>query len=458
MKKMDQCVCNTTWNQTSTCKSICDGRLLTKVTLGFLHTVYVGILLVGLSGNLLTCMVIKFRKSMRRSIHLYAFNLAICDLLILLFYVPTQMVYVENQLNWTLGIAICKVNNVILPVCLTSTSTTLLAITVDRARGLLQPFKWRSDSQRYAKVSIPVIWVFSFIVNIPLLVYPTVILESFDVLTLKICYEIWPDPAIGLYYWIGNFIVNFAVPLLIIFVIHLIMVYTIGKDKNFHHRSHNRKMIKLTVGVVLTFSICTGSQHVYFFATTLKPNIFSDLQQMSLVYCISNLVVSVQAAVNPIMYGTLRQDFNKAFKGILLKCMKYLKISKKSCLEQDGEAFKTTANLKNGKLLHDDFEYQFIDNHSKEQLVNTLLSNIKDPEFYDFSCEQLRGVKKISSDDERSSEYDNKVGDGNHASDDSIYENLIGNVEETPSYLLTLDQDSEFRLSVFLRNSRETDL
>ena len=138
--------------------------------------------------------------------------------------------------------------------------------------------------------------------------------------------------------------------------------------------------------------------------------------------------------------------------------MKYLKKSKKSCLEEDDGAFKATINLKNSKLLHDDFEYQFIDNHWKEQLVNTLLSNIKDPEFYDFSCEQLRGAKKISFDDERSSEYDNNVGDDNHASDESIYENLIGNVEETPSCFLTLDQDSEFRLSVFLRNSRETHL
>ena len=99
--------------------------------IGF-HTAYTILLLVGILGNILTCYVIVQRKNMRRAIHLYTFNLAVADLLILLVYVPNQMLIMEEQFKWHLGRAICKINYAILPVALHASVGTLLAITIDR--------------------------------------------------------------------------------------------------------------------------------------------------------------------------------------------------------------------------------------------------------------------------------------------------------------------------------------
>ena len=96
------------------------------------HTAYTILLLVGILGNILTCYVIVQRKNMRRAIHLYTFNLAVADLLILFVYVPNQMLIMEEQFKWHLGRAICKINYAILPVALHASVGTLLAITIDR--------------------------------------------------------------------------------------------------------------------------------------------------------------------------------------------------------------------------------------------------------------------------------------------------------------------------------------
>ena len=70
-------------------------------TLVAFHCAYAILLVVGLLGNALTCYVIVQRRStMRRAIHLYTFNLAVADLLILFVYVPNQMFIIEEQLRF----------------------------------------------------------------------------------------------------------------------------------------------------------------------------------------------------------------------------------------------------------------------------------------------------------------------------------------------------------------------
>merc|ERR1712048_54516 len=105
---------------------------------------------------------------MRRSIHMYTFNLALSDILILFFFVPTQMVYVREQLHWTMGLEMCRIVNFVIPVALASTAFTLLAISFDRCRGLTQPFKYRSDSKKTAKVVLPLIWLLALSLSTPL--------------------------------------------------------------------------------------------------------------------------------------------------------------------------------------------------------------------------------------------------------------------------------------------------
>lgn len=289
-------------------------EILTESTVIIFYVLYILVFLFGISGNLVTLAVIIQEKSMRRSIHFYTLNLVSCDMLILLFYVPTQLEFIIKQMNWTMGLTMCKVNYFILPIALVGTIGTLLAITIDRARGLLQPFKWRSDSTRNAKISIPIIWIVSLILNIPLFIVPKV--QTIE--GMVSCTEEWPGTDNYYYYvyWTGMFILTFLVPLIIIFVIHVIMVQRVRKETCVIYRTHVKQMMHLTIAVVVVFTICTGCQH-FFFILSLKTNF--EVTTLAVLFCASNFMVTMQAAVNPVIYGTLRKDLKKAFKSILWK-------------------------------------------------------------------------------------------------------------------------------------------
>jgi len=282
-------------------------------TIIILHTLYVTVLFVGVFGNILTCAVISFRRCMRRSIHLYTFNLAVADLLILIFYVPTQMIYTQHQLNWTMGVSICKVVNVILPVALVTTILTLLAITLDRARALAKPFDWRAASKKSSQIVIPGIWVVGSIISLPLFYNPKLGVDNGDIY----CSDGFPSTQVEFAYWTAMFVVVFLIPLLIIIITHAYMISSMMSDKSSIHRTHNKRMIRMIILLVLVFTICTGMQHVNFLYSAYISTDFKPI-----LFAVSNFVVSLQAALNPVIYGTLRHDFNAAFRNWLYRLLK----------------------------------------------------------------------------------------------------------------------------------------
>ena len=319
---------NTThFNYTNCLDDATDGKIFSDKTLVIIHTCYVIVLCTGLFGNILTCAVIVIRQSMRRSIHFYTFNLAICDLFILLFYVPTQMVWMKEQLVWTMGLTMCKIVNVVLPVALVSSVGTLLAITIDRARAMIQPFKWRVESKRNSKIIIPAIWITAFIFNIPLFVFPKLEYDYFSSAPVLVCSEGWPNPNIGKIYWVGMFVLVYAIPLLAIIVAHILMIIALMRDKRSMHRQQNKRMLQRITPLVIVFLICTGFQHIYYLLMMFS-NITFSANTSALMFSTSNFVVSLQAALNPIIYGTLRQDFNRAFRAVLVKILVILKLHK----------------------------------------------------------------------------------------------------------------------------------
>merc|ERR1712076_281154 len=96
--------------------SNCLIEYLAPWTIIILDVIYVLIVIIGLIGNIMTCAATIMQKSMRRSIHLYVFNLAVCDMLILIFYVPNEMMRMGNQARFVWGSSMCVFTYTVLPV------------------------------------------------------------------------------------------------------------------------------------------------------------------------------------------------------------------------------------------------------------------------------------------------------------------------------------------------------
>ena len=260
------------------------------------------VLLIGLVTNTITCISMFTRRPIRQSVHIYTFNLALCDLVLLSFYIPTQMVFIKDQLDWKMGLDICRLVNVILPVTLSCTVGTMLAIAFDRARGLLRPFEWHSHaSVAMTKVTLPIIWLVSVLINMPLLIYPRV--EKVG--AQEVCMEGWDDYKQGEYFWIAMFVLTYAIPLIILIIAYALMFCYMKKHKRVVNRSQNAKVIRMGTSLLFVYAICNGFQHFFFFITSSFSIVRLSMENLSVLFIVANFFVSVQACVNPFLYGDI---------------------------------------------------------------------------------------------------------------------------------------------------------
>jgi len=232
-------------------------------TINFFTVIYILVFAIGMTGNLLTCTLMLVNRQLRRAVHIYTFNLAICDILILSFYVPTQIVMIKKQLNWVMGIEMCKIANIILPVTLTCTIGCLLAIALDRTRALAFPLQWRADSLKHSRIVMVAIWIISILVNIPLFVYPKLVYDG----SVVYCTDGWPEIADGETFWIVIFAFLYCIPLVVMVIAYVSMVIFVRKSRFAEevHQKFHKKVVVMGTRLVAVFAVCTGFQHFFFF-------------------------------------------------------------------------------------------------------------------------------------------------------------------------------------------------
>ena len=86
----------------------------------------------GILGNVCVVFIILTDAKMRRSVtNLFIMNLAVSDLLIMLFGIPEIVQFMINR-GWLLGELLCKLDRYILVVSLYSSVVTLVAVCVER--------------------------------------------------------------------------------------------------------------------------------------------------------------------------------------------------------------------------------------------------------------------------------------------------------------------------------------
>jgi len=86
----------------------------------------------GTVGNLLVIIVILADKKMRRSVtNIFIMNLAVADLLIMLFGIPEIVQFIMNR-GWVLGPVLCRVQRSILVCSLYASIMTLMGVCIER--------------------------------------------------------------------------------------------------------------------------------------------------------------------------------------------------------------------------------------------------------------------------------------------------------------------------------------
>lgn len=290
-----------------------------------LRMIFVLVFLVGMVGNAVVCAAVIRRKRLRTSNNIFTFNLAFCDLLIVVIFVPTQMAAFENNQNWPLGHFACQLAYITIPLCLSASIMTLVTITFDRYRAIAHPMKPRL-TMKTVKITLAVIWVASFLIVLPLVFVAGEIRPAPDQVY---CDETWPEGPYKNIYWLFIFFIEYILPLGVIMVLAILIALKIRQNSAQMLRSSNvvvaavrqrtkqtAKITNMLIALVILYAVCMLPQHIVYLWWT-----YGDLGQSKYkVYVLrfSNVFPMANSAFNPFAYG-LNKEWSHVFKSFF-KC------------------------------------------------------------------------------------------------------------------------------------------
>ncbi|XP_075158109.1 RYamide receptor-like [Haematobia irritans] len=186
------------------------------------YLLYIPIFIFALLGNGTVCYIVQSTPRMRTVTNYFIANLAMGDILMSLFCVPSSFISTFILGYWPFGIALCHFVNYSQAVSVLVSAYTLVAISIDRYIAIMWPLRPRI-TKRYAKFIIVGIWIIALATALPIpivskLVQPGDWYEQCD---RYICKEEWPTAEQNYYYTWALLTLQFIVPLSV-----LIFTYT----------------------------------------------------------------------------------------------------------------------------------------------------------------------------------------------------------------------------------------
>jgi len=131
--------------------------------------IYCLILVTGLLGNIVTCVVIVRSRYLHTTTNYYLFSLAVSDLLLLISGLPAEMQSIWRRYPDVFGEAFCFIRGLASETSANATVLTITAFTVERYLAICRPFmiqKWQHNLSRVIRL-ILFIWALSFLSAVP---------------------------------------------------------------------------------------------------------------------------------------------------------------------------------------------------------------------------------------------------------------------------------------------------
>lgn len=280
-----------------------------------LITAYTIVVLLGICGNSLVIHVIRTKRSMHSTMNFLLVNLAIADLLTLVWCMPGTLLSYTTQPGGKTGSFLCKfiTTHSIAGIGMIVSGLTLTLISVERYKALVRAMKTPSRLNKGNVIyAIAAIWVFAIAYVIPLFVFMTYDEEG------KRCLTMWPTSSRNSNaYWI-----LLAVIVTAAFITMFICYFSIIKGLYFTNTicSSNanaggeadeivkRKIVKMLLIVTTVFVLC-------FFPYAIATA--TNIRQESAFYRISYFLVYCSSSLNPITYAVGSTNYRAAFKEVL---------------------------------------------------------------------------------------------------------------------------------------------
>ena len=240
-------------------------------------------------------------------------NLASADLL---FTLLTPFNAINFFWRWVGGDMTCKIQGFLIEATYTTSITTLVVISHQRLKAITDPFRYRMQiwpNRQYIKPVI--IWGLCLVVCSPLLhIYRVKTYENGDVACVN---STWGTTGRQIFYSL-HAIFFFTIPLLyMIFTQSHIQralrsrVVPIRNSFISKHNQRHKKVAKTLAALTIAFVICWSP---FMITRTL---IYFQVASPDLVWTSSQLLICLNAALDPILYGYYGGNLKSALRRVV---------------------------------------------------------------------------------------------------------------------------------------------
>ncbi|KAI9563657.1 putative allatostatin A receptor [Daphnia sinensis] len=245
------------------------------------------IAILGFIGNALVVVVVVANQQMRSTTNLLIINLALADLLFIVFCVPfTASDYALPF--WPFGEVWCKIVQYLVIVTAYASVYTLVLMSLDRYLAVVHPFTSKSIRTKANTFwAIAVTWVFySSFFHVDVYLFSSIFRYTF-------------------------FATSYAIPLLLICALYISMLLRlwkkeapVGRASAEIQRGKKLRVTRMVCIVVGSFALCC--------LALFEITPFTVMIQIS-----SHILAYMSSCVNPFLYAFISDNFRKAFRKIV---------------------------------------------------------------------------------------------------------------------------------------------
>ncbi|XP_058455081.1 neuropeptides capa receptor [Malaya genurostris] len=297
---------------------------------------FVGILVTGVVGNVIVCLVIIRHPSMRTATNYYLFSLAVSDLILLVLGLPYEISLYWHQYPYNMGLVFCKIRALLSEASTYVSVLTIVAFSMERFLAICHPLHLYTMSglQRPVRI-IAGLWIVSLFSAVPFAVFTDIDYIVYPptgekILDSAFCAMLSNPEGIPL--WELSTCLFFVIPMVVMVVLYGRMGLQIrsrtqrteelgvrnGSVNGPSRVSQSRKaIIRMLAAVVITFFICWAPFH----AQRLLFLYGRDWQHFTAVnvwlFWVAGWLYYVSCTINPILYNVMSHRYRVAFRETL---------------------------------------------------------------------------------------------------------------------------------------------
>ncbi|KAI1882773.1 hypothetical protein AGOR_G00238380 [Albula goreensis] len=279
--------------------------------------------LVGVTGNLMTILVVTKYKDMRTTTNLYLSSMALSDLLIFLC-MPLDLYRVWRYRPWNFGDLLCKLFQFVSESCTYSTILNITALSVERYFAICFPLRAKVVvTKGRVRGVILVLWIVALFSAGPIFVLVGVEHESgtdsWETNECKATEYAIRSGLLTIMVWVSS--IFFFLPVFCLTVLYSLIGRKLWKRKketigpNISSRDKNNKQtVKMLAVVVFAFVLCWLPFHVGRYLISKSSEAGSPLMSLISEYCnlVSFVLFYLSAAINPILYNIMSKKYRIA--------------------------------------------------------------------------------------------------------------------------------------------------